>query len=150
MWCFNTQPPEGGCVYIFKQNRSYPMFQHTAARRRLHDIGYKVKNRVEFQHTAARRRLHLDTKFVINLYPCFNTQPPEGGCDTLCYARLSIVVSTHSRPKAAAGCSQFIEALCLVSTHSRPKAAALIPSNVVNLLTSFNTQPPEGGCKSSL
>ena len=53
----------------------------------------------------------------------FNTQPPEGGCfyvNEECY-------------------------LMLVSTHSRPKAAGFFYISI-NLLTGFNTQPPEGGC----
>ena len=57
---FNTQPPEGGC---FDENYNCylpPVFQHTAARRRLRvrkDGGYSY---LMFQHTAARRRLHSD------------------------------------------------------------------------------------------
>ena len=39
----------------------------------------------------------------------------------------------------------FHAAMIVVSTHSRPKAAGpLVPSIMVTLL-SFNTQPPEGG-----
>ena len=33
--CFNTQPPEGGWFAILKQRKLTPLFQHTAARRRL-------------------------------------------------------------------------------------------------------------------
>ena len=32
---------------------------------------------------------------------CFNTQPPEGGWDTMEKRREKFEVSTHSRPKAA-------------------------------------------------
>ena len=32
-----------------------------------------------------------------------------------------------------------------VSTHSRPKAAGFDPKGDADLMTSFNTQPPEGG-----
>ena len=55
-----------------------------------------------FQHTAARRRL-LFLVNRLNFIHCFNTQPPEGGCSPC--ERLFIftyIVSTHSRPKAAA------------------------------------------------
>ena len=57
----------------------------------------------------------------------------------------SIIVSTHSRPKAAGVGFIFYRHSRMVSTHSRPKAAGdtvqltHIPTN------SFNTQPPEGG-----
>ena len=54
---FNTQPPEGGCQDCWE-----------------HSYRYLV-----FQHTAARRRLHGNTK-PRTCIVCFNTQPPEGGC----------------------------------------------------------------------
>ena len=76
-----------------------------------------------FQHTAARRRLvGIIAKIILKL-----------------------VVSTHSRPKAA-GSSCMHQKYCRhVSTHSRPKAAGY--SNVLTCRTPlcFNTQPPEGG-----
>ena len=79
------------------------------------------------------------------------------------------MVSTHSRPKAAAlsvyeyqqSLLQFQHTaarrrlpvavpalfyLIFVSTHSRPKAAALEFNFNFSFLVSFNTQPPEGGC----
>ena len=58
-----------------------------------------------------------------------------------------VPVSTHSRPKAAAQMrSAWTRKTLLVSTHSRPKAAAPTPSTNPFLTQSFNTQPPEGGC----
>ena len=79
------------------------MFQHTAARRRLPSIVKGQKNQelvsthsrpkaaawlcgiwsyfaTLFQHTAARRRLLGFVEFGRISQPCFNTQPPEGGC----------------------------------------------------------------------
>ena len=55
----------------------------------------------------------------------FNSQPPEGGCAKL-QEKISdlFIVSTHSRPKAAAGVIRSSYWLYYVSTHSRPKAAA--------------------------
>ena len=38
----------------------------------------------------------------------------------------------------------------LVSTHSRPKAAASVLVLSVALRVGFNTQPPEGGCFAAL
>ena len=80
---------------------------------------------------------------------CFNTQPPEGGC---IFTRVGVAgnhaVSTHSRPKAAAHLLVYIKSTDkAVSTHSRPKAAAVCPCRSNHSCTSFNTQPPEGGCK---
>ena len=77
------------------------LFQHTAARRRLlkqakrAKFAFKVSTHSRpkaaeptishtaamklFQHTAARRRLDFHG-LLFNQHPCFNTQPPEGGC----------------------------------------------------------------------
>ena len=96
-----------------------------------------------FQHTAARRRLDFD---VFSVFWC--------------------CVSTHSRPKAAERLDGKDDRSNAVSTHSRPKAAGSHSSSFVisrlfqhtaarrrllvcwaSILTisSFNTQPPEGG-----
>ena len=77
-----------------------------------------------FQHTAARRRLPLEVQ----------------------KRRLGLEVSTHSRPKAAAGAVVPGVNLFGVSTHSRPKAAASAPMSPRERTKCFNTQPPEGGC----
>ena len=53
-----------------------------------------------FQHSAARRRL-AKTKAIFPFSNCFNTQPPEGGCDELHPRPAGVQVSTLSRPKAA-------------------------------------------------
>ena len=39
--CFNTQPPEGGCVCLGSNSGLYGWFQHTATRRWLH-MDYKT------------------------------------------------------------------------------------------------------------
>ena len=77
--CFNTQPPEGGCLTHNIDSSMEALFQHTAARRRLPDVQIIFCNR-----------------------PRFNTQPPEGGCLRINGGTNGIDVSTHSRPKAAA------------------------------------------------
>ncbi len=77
---FNTQPPEGGCICITTLDTPRLVFQHTAARRRLPSKYRKTKKMMMFQHTAARRRLPMRKH---------SQRPPS-------------VVSTHSRPKAAA------------------------------------------------
>ena len=121
-------------------------FQHTAARRRLPNPLNASSGSEKFQHTAARRRLRAlgaPDGLLINRFntqppeggcTCgktwdrpragFNTQPPEGGCVNLYRVVKTHLVSTHSRPKAAASDGvQRLQALS-VSTHSRPKAAA--------------------------
>ena len=75
-----------------------------------------------FQHTAARRRLAVKTDVCIPI-GSFNTQPPEGGWDLLLIPAYVLLVSTHSRPKAAGVRGVLLRDFDLVSTHSRPKAA---------------------------
>ena len=79
----------------------------------------------KFQHTAARRRLVRSVQIRPRVYG-FNTQPPEGGWALVGEDALNeLVVSTHSRPKAA-GMRKLIKSIGInVSTHSRPKAAGL-------------------------
>ena len=58
--CFNTQPPEGGCLSDLSAKITSRRFQHTAARRRLPSHRRVFNERKErFQHTAARRRLQI-------------------------------------------------------------------------------------------
>ena len=57
-------------------------------------------------------------------FPCFNTQPPEGGW------------LIHFSP---------IIGMDKVSTHSRPKAAGFRHYLKFKSIYGFNTQPPEGG-----
>ena len=99
-------------------------FQHTAARRRLHGLSWSDVTTNLFQHTAARRRLPEEVDVVAYVILSFNTQPPEGGCSSVGPFLGRKFVSTHSRPKAAAG------------------ASTPLPT----IMMRFNTQPPEGGC----
>ena len=56
-----------------------------------------------------------------------------------------MMVSTHSRPKAA-GAKAVVPAIPhKVSTHSRPKAAGAQSQRLTFRNSGFNTQPPEGG-----
>ena len=70
---------------------------------------------------------------------CFNTQPPEGGCLSMAARTLPLwLVSTHSRPKAAASDSvMYATCCCWVSTHSRPKAAASVLLNATVSFSAF-------------
>ena len=123
-----------------------------------------------FQHTATRRWL-LTFYIVERLFRHrFNTQPPEGGCISGvkgCTVRIKfqhtatrrwllglvrldlapIKVSTHSHPKVAAEMNKALYGQQQVSTHSHPKVAAYDCQEKRRGYESFNTQPPEGGCK---
>ena len=118
------------------------MFQHTAARRRLVEIGGCIAN-LRFQHTAARRRLACFPP------PCQRFEEFQHTAARLDSGAQSCallnIVSTHSRPKAAGGLNGRPFRFFGVSTHSRPKAAGFPFSTTCLPLTGFNTQPPEGG-----
>ena len=97
---FNTQPPEGGWGWCRRYGQHPFGFQHTAARRRLATITLTTSLYWMFQHTAARRRLAVKTNRAIR-HCSFNTQPPEGGWTSSPLITCEVIVSTHSRPKAA-------------------------------------------------
>ena len=120
---FNTQPPEGGCedngktrIWGFVSTHSRP--KAAALQRETANLSQDVSTHSRpkaaasavsadtpsnlFQHTAARRRLQRHVT-LLSIKHGFNTQPPEGGCSHFSRSfQLEIVVSTHSRPKAAA------------------------------------------------
>ena len=58
-----------------------------------------------------------------------------------------LLVSTHSRLKAAGKMYYIDNNLAVVSTHSRLKAAGGRSGNTSTCTHGFNTQPPEGGWK---
>ena len=82
VFCFNTQPPEGGCAGV-------------------NVIDYRG---IVFQHTAAQRRLPSKVAVKIPSLVSFNTQPRRGGCHDIAGKEDFPYVSTHSRAEAAAGC----------------------------------------------
>ena len=55
---FNTQPPEGGCLLSGVGRETLMEFQHTATRRWLHRLALRRSVVQMFQHTATRRWLH--------------------------------------------------------------------------------------------
>ena len=83
-----------------------------------------VDHKCTFQHTATRRWLLTHIYSASGRQNGFNTQPPEGGCIDVSGFSEQILVSTHSRTKAAATLDLSLEIQLTVSTHSRTKAAA--------------------------
>ena len=76
----------------------------------------------------------------------FNTQPPEGGWNTLS-RRKSPTSGFNTQPPEGGWGVVFTTKYLIaqVSTHSRPKAAGLCASFGAEGMLCFNTQPPEGG-----
>ena len=165
--CFNSQPPEGGCLFAGVYPSNSTGFQLTAARRRLPTNWTSWQTNAWFQLTAARRRLHFHP-FRLRLGAGFqltaarrrlrniSLKPTPIQTFQLTAARRRLLVqranrceqlrvSTHSRPKAAACTIYAIIMTIIVSTHSRPKAAAASVPSCFRQTAGFNSQPPEGG-----
>ena len=98
-----------------------------------------------FQHTAARRRLAVRNSDGLCLVS-FNTQPPEGGCCCKSFPLHFVIVSTHSRPKAAGGNPSVGHTSAVSFQHTAARRRLLLQILSVAFRNRFNTQPPEGGC----
>ena len=150
---------------IEKPLDAQPLFQHTAARRRLNRPLYLDGIPDLFQHTATRRRLSpaasaYRADICFNTQPPeggwrrvgqavqhrrgFNTQPPEGGCRPLYQPTDRLTRFNTQPPEGGWTGSPPAPRRWDVSTHSRPKAAGLTSSST-GFARCFNTQPPEGG-----
>ena len=129
IFCFNTQPPEGGWFCSIRFILIFDLFQHTAARRRLADVFAYNKWHVAFQHTAARRRL---VKRMMEVFRIFK-------------------VSTHSRPKAAGRVTAYKSVMYASFNTQPPEGGWPMKSVVLRICRRcFNTQPPEGGWLTAL
>ena len=144
------------------------MFQHPAARRRLHDSrvgtgflgGVSTHSRPKaaaylarcdakggLVSTHSRPKAAARLRSLLSYSTLFqHTAARRRLRRRRPHAQLHRVVSTHSRPKAAAIARAVRLNPKYVSTHSRPKAAACMAGSVSGRWRSFNTQPPEGGC----
>ena len=77
---FNTQPPEGGCLYLVLLWLYLSLFQHTAARRRLRASTVFAKTRLGVStHSRPKAAASASGPSSWSAFG-FNTQPPEGGC----------------------------------------------------------------------
>ena len=120
----------------------------------------------EFQHTAARRRLagqiHQQPRMArFNTQPpeggwrapkpmcggwsSFNTQPPEGGWVETPNTSKPVLVSTHSRPKAAGSILMLSSARTRCFNTQPPEGGWFGGGRGLPRAGGFNTQPPEGG-----
>ena len=110
-------------------------------------IGFVLTVSTHSRPKAAGRCASSDAGFKF----CFNSQPPEGGWASLEQRRM-----TNSTFQLTAARRRLVEQISVVrlsitvSTHSRPKAAGCKKQNVLKPSKSFNSQPPEGGWKSEI
>ena len=121
---FNSQPPEGGCAETTARQPGGKVSTHSRP---------KAAAITAANSAGARRR--------------FNSQPPEGGCiaSTSVILRVSMFQLTAARRRLLLNCSDGGMEM-IVSTHSRPKAAAHDNLLSKHIADGFNSQPPEGGC----
>ena len=98
---FNTQPPEGGWLFIAEFIDFRLKFQHTAARRRLAVSTSIIPRPDLFQHTAARRRLAGRIEEVAEYCKFQHTAARRRLAQNCGGIGSGLTVSTHSRPKAA-------------------------------------------------
>ena len=103
-----------------------PVFQHTAARRRLENTGVTHITTITFQHTAARRRLAISLRFFSSESRFQHTAARRRlGRFWKTRARVCVFQHTAARRRLVFAGVGGIE-LAFVSTHSRPKAAGSI------------------------
>ena len=103
-----------------------------------------------FQHTAARRRLAANRPKP-KLRKSFNTQPPEGGWFAASAVCVLYGLFQHTAARRRLDTEFVVQySELLVSTHSRPKAAGCYIFCHVAHFACFNTQPPEGGWRLTL
>ena len=144
-------------------------FQHTAARRRLEPEWRCRGLKLEFQHTAARRRLgilgiNIKMHFFVSTHSrpkaagarmrlfcwsrgSFNTQPPEGGWQGNCMARL-IQDCFNTQPPEGGWTSIYPPPEFQRCFNTQPPEGGwFVIFHINNFPLSFNTQPPEGGWK---
>ena len=82
---------------------------------------------------------------------CFNSQPPEGGWVQIPHVQAALLVFQLTAARRRLGDERALANWqIVVSTHSRPKAAGSASSCVNTWSSGFNSQPPEGGWLSQL
>ena len=120
---FNTQPPEGGCVTVWREVRRVTVSTHSRPKAAAMAATLTIAASIVSTHSRPKAAAHLT-------HLC--------NCGEL--------VSTHSRPKAAAprffsfqGNDMFQHTAARRRRRVQGSACAVGRSG-------FNTQPPEGGC----
>ena len=135
---FNSQPPEGGCLNGVTMGIAPRKFQLTAARRQLRS---RKSQPVGAQKGFNSQPLEggcpgfRDRPAPVSR---FNSQPPEGSCNTARVGRV-IINRFNSQPPEGSCYRYKVTAVKdkVVSTHSRPKAAAKAMLNITSILNLF-------------
>ena len=101
-----------------------------------------------FQHTAARRRLHLKNPNNFKRSRSFNTQPRGGGCPPTAIAlfRVSVFQHTAARRRLPTYIWWLMDNDLFQHTAARRRLRPK-PANLSVIRSCFNTQPRGGGCR---
>ena len=145
---FNTQPPEGGCKKPKNVYHLMMKFQHTATRRWLRKF-FRLLTTIYLVSTHSHPKVAAQANQCgQTVISCFNTQPPEGGCEYI-VSGFSFNSGFNTQPPEG-GCAPVLHFIFLllkfqhtatrrwllsvtrygilsisVSTHSHPKVAAM-------------------------
>ena len=137
MWCFNTQPPEGGWF----RGVSFFIFQEVSTHSRLKAAGCFIRIVYAVLNVSTHSRLKAAGKKYYKISvenPSFNTQPPEGGWSVL-VKKCTLMECFNTQPPE--GGWAFFDELASrgiqVSTHSRLKAAGIVATTLQGLVTRF-------------
>ena len=123
--CFNTQPPEGGCRRIRLLLFGSLMFQHTATRRWLQEQGSEI---------SALNKVST------------HSHPKVAAANLRSVILLSIMFQ-HTATRRWLRLANYANCFCQSFQHTATRRwLPNISKLFITLLTSFNTQPPEGGC----
>ena len=122
-----------------------PMFQHTAARRRLGDfIRSSIAFSRSFNTQPPEGGWSISTLSATSSIS-FNTQPPEGGWDVIICSLSMMNMFQHTAARRRLDRRrQKIQRTNCFNTQP-PEGGWLFPLFPAILLIRFNTQPPEGG-----
>ena len=144
-YSFNSQPPEGGWHFHNRFKRASDCFNSQPPEGGWRQQAVTLPRMTGFQLTAARRRLAEAKSRQGSNSNCFNSQPPEGGWKTGEILETDLIVSTHSRPKAA-GSRRWRSQAAVCCFNSQPPEGGWFHVRPPHpRQTGFNSQPPEGG-----
>ena len=100
-----------------------------------------------FQHTTARRRLPQARKKLKQNGIVSTHNRPKAAAVYYAPNMEEVAVSTHNRPKAAASLNEKANVKISLFQHTTARRRLHLWLQPVQRTTSFNTQPPEGGCE---
>ena len=141
---FNTQPPEGGWVSVVTAILRHARFNTQPPEGGWQVVTHITRRNGGFQHTAARRRLEgAENNLVLRLVVSTHSRPKAAGRKT--NKNYDVVWFQHTAARRRLGC--LAEQYHLLSefqhTAARRRLEGYMPVFVG--VDGFNTQPPEGG-----